>query len=65
MIGVSSRYWMVLDGAGWHSSPTWCLPLGIHILFLPPCSTFVAADVERLWPLSGAGYHQSPLPNAG
>jgi hypothetical protein len=42
---------LVLDRAGWHSSPTLVIPNGIHLVFLPPYSPELQ-PCERLWPLS-------------
>ncbi len=42
---------LVLDGAGWHTSPHLRLPAGLHLLFLPPSSP-EREPCERLWPLT-------------
>src|SRR5690348_91405 len=49
LIGASSWYSIVPGGIAVRR--LW-LPFGIQLVFLPPYSTFVATDVERLWPLS-------------
>jgi len=49
--GPDRRIILVLDCAGWHSSPTLVLPDGIHLVFLPPCSPELQRGF-RLWPLS-------------
>lgn len=45
------RVLLVLDGAGWHTSPEVRVPEGIHLEFLPPSSPELQ-PAERLWPLS-------------
>jgi hypothetical protein len=42
---------LVLDGAGWHSSPHVHVPAGLHVHFLPPYSPELQ-PAERLWPLT-------------
>ena len=45
---------LVLDGAGWHTSPKLEVPEGIHLEFFPPNSPELQ-PAERLWPLSNEG----------
>jgi hypothetical protein len=52
--GPSKRVLLVLDQAGWHTSPQLVVPAGIHLLFLPPYSPELQ-PCERLWPLSNEG----------
>lgn len=52
--GPTKRILLVLDRAGWHSSPQLVVPEGIHLLFLPPYSPELQ-PCERLWPLSNEG----------
>ncbi|MCC6971727.1 MAG: transposase [Phycisphaerales bacterium] len=40
---------LVLDRAGWHTSPKVEWPSNIRSLFLPPCSPELNG-IERLWP---------------
>lgn len=42
---------LVLDGAGWHTSPTVRVPEYVHLLFLPPHSPELQ-PAEHLWPLT-------------
>ncbi len=55
-VGASSkkRILLVLDGAGWHTSPKPRVPEGMHLEFLPPRSPELQ-PAERLWPLSNEG----------
>lgn len=41
---------LVLDGAGWHTSPQLTVPDGLHLVPLPPASPDLQ-PAERLWPL--------------
>ncbi len=50
-VGPDKRIVLLLDRAGWHTSPKLTVPEGIHLLFLPPYSPKVQ-PAERLWPLS-------------
>jgi len=52
--GASKQVVLVLDRAGWHSSPQLVVPEGLHLLFLPPYSPELQ-PCERLWPLSNEG----------
>ncbi len=52
--GPSKQVLLVLDRAGWHSSPQLVLPQGIQLLFLPPYSPELQ-PCERLWPLTNEG----------
>jgi transposase len=49
-IDATHRAVLVLDGAGWHTSPKVVLPDGIDLVFLPPASPELQ-PVERLWSL--------------
>lgn len=51
--GVDKRILLVLDGAGWHTSPNVVCPEGIAFVPLPPYSPELH-PAERLWPLSNA-----------
>jgi transposase len=50
-VGPDKRMVLLLDRAGWHTSPKLTVPEGIHLVFLPPYSPEVQ-PAERLWPLS-------------
>ena len=63
--GHDRRIILVPDGAEWHSSPTLVLAFWYPSGVCTTLFTRVAADVERLWPLSGADYRQSPHQDAG
>ena len=52
--GTKKRILLVLDGAGWHTSPKLEVPEGIHLEFFPPNSPELQ-PAERLWPLSNEG----------
>ncbi len=52
--GPARRILLVLDRAGWHTSPHLVVPEGIHLLFLPPYSPELQ-PCERLWPLTNEG----------
>jgi transposase len=52
--GTKKRILLVLDQAGWHTSPRLRVPEGIHLEFLPPRSPELQ-PAERLWPLSNEG----------
>jgi len=49
-VGPQKRMVLLLDRAGWHTSPKLIVPEGIHLVFLPPYSPEVQ-PAERLWPL--------------
>lgn len=49
-IDAQHRVALVLDQAGWHTSPKVALPEGLDLVFLPPYSPELA-PAERLWPL--------------
>jgi transposase len=49
-IDATHRAVLVLDGAGWHTSPKLALPEGIDLIFLPPASPELH-PVERVWRL--------------
>lgn len=55
-VGASATRQMVLvlDRAGWQSSPQLVVPDGLHLVFLPPYSPELQ-PCERLWPLSNEG----------
>ncbi len=52
--GPSKHSGLVLDRAGWHSSPQLVLPEGLHLILLPPYSPELQPSA-RLWPLSNEG----------
>ncbi len=58
--GKSKRVLLVLDRAGWHSSPQLVIPEGIHLLFLPPYSPELQ-PCERLWPLCNESVANRPF----
>lgn len=47
--GHDKQILLVLDGAGWHTSPHVQVPVGVHLHFLPPYSPELQ-PAERLWP---------------
>jgi transposase len=47
----SKQIVLMLDRAGWHSTPRLCVPDHVHLLFLPPYSPELQ-PAEHLWPLS-------------
>jgi hypothetical protein len=49
--GRGKQIVLVLDGAGWHSSPHVRVPMGLHLHFLPPYSPELQ-PAERLGPLT-------------
>jgi transposase len=49
--GPHKQVAVVLDRAGWHTSPEVQIPDGIHLIFLPPYSPELQ-PAERLWPLT-------------
>lgn len=49
--GVATPILLVLDGAGWHTSPQVQRPAGVPRHFLPPYSPELQ-PAERLWPLT-------------
>lgn len=55
-VGASStkRVLLLLDQAGWHTSPQVVVPEGIQLLFLPPYSPELQ-PCERLWSLTNEG----------
>ncbi len=52
--GPTKRVALVLDNAGWHTSPHLAIPEGLHLVFLPPYTPELQ-PAERLWPLLNAG----------
>jgi len=48
--GPTKRLVLVLDNAGWHTSPRLAIPEGLHLAFLPPYTPKLQ-PAERLWPL--------------
>ncbi len=48
--GPTKRVVLVVDNAGWHTSPRLALPDGLHLAFLPPYTPELQ-PAERLWPL--------------
>lgn len=51
--GSTREIVLVLDGAGWHTTPQLNCPPGIHLVFLPPYSPELQ-PAERLWSLTDA-----------
>jgi transposase len=49
-IDATHRAVLVVDQAGWHTSPALGLPEGIEVVFLPAASPELQ-PAERLWPL--------------
>lgn len=49
-IDATHRAALVLDGAGWHTSRSLVVPVGIDLLRLPPMAPELQ-PAERLWPL--------------
>jgi hypothetical protein len=49
-IGPERRAVLVLDGAGWHLARDAAVPVGVHLVRLPPASPELQ-PAERLWPL--------------
>ncbi len=49
--GATKQLLLVVDQAGWHSSPQVHLPAGLHLEWLPPYSPELQ-PAERLWPLT-------------
>jgi len=49
--GPTKQLVLVLDRAGWHSSPRVVVPPNLHLVFLPPYSPELQ-PAERLWPLT-------------
>jgi DDE superfamily endonuclease len=58
--GPTKRIILVLDQAGWHTSPQLVIPEGIHLLFLPPYSPELQ-PCERLWPLTNESVANRPF----
>ena len=52
--GPDKRVLLVLDGAGWHTSGTLKVPVGLELVFLPPYSPELQ-PAERLWALTDIG----------
>lgn len=51
--GKSREIVLVLDGAGWHTTPQLKCPEGVQLIFLPPYSPELQ-PAERLWSLTDA-----------
>lgn len=49
-VDAQHRVALVLDGAGWHTSRSLVVPVGIDLLRLPPMAPELQ-PAERLWPL--------------
>lgn len=49
-IGPKHQVVLVMDQAGWHTSPEVQLPEGLQVSFLPPYSPHLQ-PAERLWPI--------------
>jgi len=47
-LDAAHRAVVVLDNAGWHTSPRLAVPAGVHLVFLPPYSPELQ-PAERLW----------------
>jgi hypothetical protein len=47
-VDADHRAVLVVDQAGWHTSPRLVLPVGVHLAFLPPYSPELQ-PAERLW----------------
>ena len=56
--GPDKRILLVLDGAGWHTSGTLKVPVGLELVFLPPYSLELQL-AERLWALTDIGLKNS------
>lgn len=52
-IDAAHRVGLVVDRAGWHTSPKLTLPEGLDLIFLPPSSPELQ-PAERLWRLVDA-----------
>jgi transposase len=61
-IDPAHRVVLVLDQAGWHTSPKLTLPPGLDVMFLPPYSPELA-PAERLWPLVDAPVVNQTFPS--
>jgi len=55
---------LVLDNAGWHTSPKLDIPDGIRFCFLPPYTPELQ-PAEHLWPLTNEGVANIPFDNLG
>ena len=49
-INQQNQVVLVMDQAGWHTSPKVVIPEGVHFAFLPPYSPHMQ-PAERLWPV--------------
>jgi hypothetical protein len=52
--GPNKTVILVLDNAGWHTSPQIVVPEGVRFCFLPPYTPELQ-PAERLWPLADEG----------
>ena len=60
--GADKTIIMVLDRAGWHTSPKLVIPDGIRFCFLPPYTPELQ-PAERLWPLADECVANTPFDN--
>lgn len=58
--GPDKEIVLVLDQAGWHTSPQLCVPEHVHLLFLPPYSPELQ-PAEHLWPFTNAALVNAPF----
>jgi transposase len=61
-IAAAHRAVLVLDQAGWHTSPDGVLPAGIELVFLPAASP-ERHPAERLWALVDAPVANRAFPD--
>lgn len=61
-VDPAHRVVLVLDQAGWHTSPKLTLPPGLDVVFLPPYSPELA-PAERLWALVDAPIVNQSFPS--
>lgn len=60
--GASKRIVLLLDQAGWHTSPKLTVPEGVYIVLLPS-HTPELQPTERVWPLVRESIANESLPN--
>lgn len=58
--GQGKQILLVLDRAGWHASAQLHIPIGVHLLFLPPYSPELQ-PAEHLWPLTNEAIANRPF----
>ena len=61
-IGKHKHVLLVIDQAGWHMSEQVQLPVGLHLMPLPPYSPELQ-PAERLWPLTNEAIANQSFPN--